>query len=112
MFRTKTRYIRIDGWRGYKQPLDAVVGWNCTGMSSDSPCPTDVGLKESQLAKTFLKKNKIPFRRVVCNTSNVFCIHIYLIVPTEMVEKARALLKDWYNNGIKEETRLLYLVEA
>lgn len=108
MFSKKTKYVSTSAWRGYVQPIFAVIGWNDTGMFSDSPCKTSTGLKESKLAKKFLKQNNIPFRTMTCQTSNVFCVSHFLIVPEEMFERAKKLLSDWYPT-IKDETRLIYL---
>lgn len=105
----KQKYIKTDGWRGYLQPIYAVCGWNDTGTWSDSPCNSNDGQKEGNLVRQFLREHGINFRTVWAKTSNVFCIHRYIIVPVEMFDKARELLEHWYENGIKEKTRLLYL---
>jgi hypothetical protein len=109
-FSTKKRYIHTDGWRGYEQPVYAVAGWNDTGSHDDSPCPTRLGVEEALLVKNLLRQNNIKFRVMTCETSNVFCVHHYLIVPVEQVEQARKIVKDWYAIN-KEDTRLLYQVE-
>lgn len=109
MFSTKKTYVKTDGWRGYEQPIYAVFGWNDTGTWSDSPCNTYKGIKESKLAKTFLRKNRIPFRHIVCRTSNIFCIHHYLIVDVTLLETAKTLVSEFYET-IKDETELLYVV--
>ena len=107
-FNRKQTYHRTDGWRGYSEPTYAIFGWNDTGTWSDSPCPTDMGIKEAKLAKTFLRKNKIPYRTVTCLTSNVFAVHHYLIVPPELYERAKQLARDFYAK-IVNDTNLLYL---
>lgn len=107
-FSKKTKYVRTDAWRGYLQPEFALVGWNDTGMFSDSPCKTDVGLSEAKLAKDFLKKNNIPFRTMTCESSNVFCVHHYLITPPEFYNEAMKKVIEWYSS-VKEQTRLLYI---
>ena len=43
---TKTKYVRIDGWRGYAQPVNAIAGCNDTGNSEDSPCPSSLAQEE------------------------------------------------------------------
>jgi hypothetical protein len=109
-FCEKKKYVRTDGWRGYEQPIYAVAGWNDTGSWSDSPCPTATGIKESHLLKHLLRINKIKFRVMSCQSSNVFCVHHYLIVPVEQIEQARKLVKEWYVIN-RSNTRLLYSVE-
>lgn len=96
-------YIRTDGWRGYEQPKYAVAGANDTGMFEDSPCPSSVCNAELKAVKKALKG--IPVRSMVCQSSNVFCAHRYLVVPPAYVDQAKEIVR----NYIKEnETRLLY----
>ena len=109
-FCAKKKYVRTDGWRGYEQPIYAVAGWNDTGSWSDSPCPSDLGIKESQLVKRVLRQNGIHFRVMSCQSSNVFCVHHYLIVPVEQIEQARKVVSEWYKIN-RANTRLLYSVE-
>lgn len=107
VFDTTTKYIRTDGWRGYSQPVYAVCGANDTGMWEDSPARTDVCLMELERAAKAL--NGIPHKFVTSGTSNVFCIHRYLIVPPSYIEKARELFTVYYELA-KDNTQLLYPV--
>lgn len=109
MFSIKKQWISTDAWRGYEQPIFAVFGWNDTGTWSDSPCNTYEGLKEAKLAKSFLRKKHIPFKHIICRSSNVFCVHHYLVVETTLINTARELAKEFYKT-IEDQTRLLYVV--
>lgn len=101
----KTKWISTDGWRGYEQPVNAVGGANCTGDWEDSPCPSHVTKREIDGFKRILKFNKIPFRQLVCNTSNLFCIKVYVLVPPEFREKALELSTEYSN---RPDMRLFY----
>ena len=100
----KKNYVKTDGWRGYEEPINAICGANNTGNYSDSPCPEKICLAELEKAKKILRKNKIPFRQSWCKTTNVFCIHGYIVVPAKMKETAKNLIAH-----LLSETRLLYL---
>ncbi|NMB83290.1 MAG: hypothetical protein GYA14_15890 [Ignavibacteria bacterium] len=100
----KMEYIRTDGWRGYEQPKNAVCGANNTGNWSDSPCPENVCISELDKAKTVLINNNIPYQLKWCETSNVFCIHGYLIVSGRLKKRAKALIEP-----LIQDTRLLYV---
>lgn len=101
----KKEYIRTDGWRGYTQPVNAICGANDTGSWDNSPCPSKVRADELNKAKKLLRENKIAFRQTVCQTSNVFCVHVYLCVLPEDKEKARQILQP-----LENETQLFYLL--
>jgi hypothetical protein len=101
----KKEYIRTDGWRRYTQPINAVCGANDTGSWDDSPCPSKTRADELNQAKKLLRENKIPFRQTVCQTSNVFCVHVYLCVSPENKERARTILQP-----LESKTRLFYLL--
>ena len=104
-FITATKYVKTDGWRGYEEPIYAIAGANDTGGWSDSPCPSEVATRELNGLREALKG--IPIKEVVCETSNVFCVHRYLIVPPSHIDNARAQVKDYLDIN---ETRLLYAV--
>ena len=42
-----------------------------------------------------LKQNGIRFKTLVCNTSNVFCQSVYLLVDPENKERGLQLSKDY-----------------
>jgi hypothetical protein len=100
---TKTVWVSTSGWRGYEQPLNAIAGANNTGSWSDSPCPSHICEKEIKDFRAILRKNKIASRLKVCQTSNVFCVHVYVLVHPDNREKAQELAKEFQN-----ETTLFY----
>ena len=103
---TKTKWVRTDAWRGYSQPINAVGGANNTGSWEDSPCPAHICKAEIDGFKSILRKNKIRHKVHVGQTSNVFCIHVYVLVANEDRSKALELAKDYERNN----TRLFYAV--
>jgi len=107
IFDTTMKYVKTDGWRGYHEPVYAVCGANNTGMWSDSPCRTDVCLRELDGAIKALKG--IPIKRMTCASSNVFCVHEYVIVPPDHVEKARKIIEQYYET-VRDSVKLLYPV--
>jgi hypothetical protein len=100
---TKSEWIRTDGWRGYLQPLNAVAGANNTGSWDDSPCPSHICESEIKEYRSILRQNKIRSRLKVCQTSNVFCVHVYVLVHPDDKERALELAKEHQHN-----TRLFY----
>jgi hypothetical protein len=107
-FDESTTYKATDGWRGYTEPLYAVVGANDTGMYSDSPCPSNVREAELKAIKEHLQKEGIKTKQIVTESSNVFCVHVYLIAKVKDVERARNIVEAYLENN---ETRLSYLVK-
>lgn len=105
MISTKKRYMATDGWRGYEEPINAVAGANDTGSYSDSPCPTDVRVKELATFKRELSKAGIKYKQVFTQTSNVFCVHVYVLVAPEDREKALEIAE-----LCRPGTRLFYVV--
>ncbi len=107
IFLAQIRYVKTDGWRGYSEPQFAVVGVSDTGGWEDSPCPSHVAESELNAITSLLKKHKIRVKKISCETSNVFCMHHYLIPQLKNVEKARELAKNYLDNS---QTRLLFVV--
>lgn len=101
----KLRYVKADGWRGYSEPITAVCGANNTGNWSDSPCPETVCLSELNRAKKELINANIPYTFKWCESSNVFCVHGYILVKGNRRNTARKLIEP-----LISESRLLYLV--
>lgn len=99
-------WVSTDGWRGYNEPKYAVAGANDTGGWDDSPCPSHVATAELDAIKKAL--GKIPHKEVVCDTSNVFCVHRYIVVPPFYVEQADAIVKGYIADN---DTSLLYSVQ-
>lgn len=100
----KLETIHTDGWRGYQQPIQAVCGANDTGMWDDSPCPTTVCKAELKLATAILRKAKIQYRLMTCQSSNVFCVHRYVVTSKKDMQLAIELIKP-----LISETKLLYI---
>ena len=107
MYSIKKQWIATDGWRGYEKPIYAIAGWNDTGTWEDSPCRSNVGQSEASVLKKHLRKNHVQFRHIVCRSSNVFCVHHYLITPVESFKQSLAVAREWYENN-KSNTYLIY----
>lgn len=106
IFDLSMSWVSSDAWRGYEQPTYAVCGANDTGAWEDSPCPSNVAKREIESIMSVLKKNKIPAKIVTGTTSNVFCVHHYVVVPPHYIDKAKEIASEHYDNT---ETQLLYL---
>jgi hypothetical protein len=100
-------YVKTDGWRGYEQPTYAVAGANDTGMWEDSPCRSDVAQSELQAIMAMLSKSGIKTKVVTCETSNVFCVHHYVVPTIGGYEKAKELVA---SHLMATNTRLAYKV--
>lgn len=107
-FVTSVKSEALDGWRNYDFPEYAVAGANDTGMWSDSPCPSDVNARELEAVRDLLKKNKIPTKFMTLESSNVFMVRNFIIVPPYYVDNAREIVAQYLNDNY---TRLLYIVK-
>lgn len=105
-FDESTTWVSTDAWRGYSRPSYAVVGANDTGMWDDSPCRSDVAVRELEMVTAFLKGKRIRSKVITCETSNVFCVHHYVIVRPSDYESARELVAEYYS---AITTQLLYI---
>ena len=92
----KTKYVSTDGWRGYSQPINAVGGANDTGEYSDSPCKSSVRLREIAGFRKLLRKENIKSTVMVCETSNIFCVHFYVLVHPNDRERALEIANEYY----------------
>jgi hypothetical protein len=73
------RYVRLDGWRGHQEPVYSIHCEPDTGQYDDSPYPN---AEQNIKAKTSeLRRNKIPSRVVTLETSNIFCVNHFIVVP-------------------------------
>lgn len=106
-FILRTSYKKTDGWRGYREPVYAIVGANDTGEYSDSPCPSSVRKAELSAIRKALKAEGILVRQKVCETSNIFCVHVYLVAKPSEADRARQIVKEYLENN---STQLAYLV--
>ena len=102
---TRTRYVRIDGWRGYAYPINAVGGCNDTGTWADSPCNSNVAEAEIKAFTKILRKNGIKYRTTWGRSSNVFMNKRYVCVHQEDREKALELAEEHQSN-----TNLFYAI--
>lgn len=109
LYLMSSTYHKTDGWRGFEEPEFACVGANDTGTWSDSPCPSHIREAELNAIKDMLAENGIKTKQTVCQTSNVFCVHVYLVPQLKNVEKARELVKKYLSEN---DTRLAYVVEG
>lgn len=103
----KKRWVASDGWRGREVPVNAVAGCSDTGSWDDSPCPSNVATAELNEAKGILKKAGIRYRTTWGTTSNIFCIHRYVVVAEEDVDKASQLVAEFVREH-DERLQLLY----
>ena len=101
----KKIWIASSQWRGREEIVNSVCGCADCGTFPDSPANSFVAKNELGLAKVILRKNKIAYRKTTCRSSNVFCVHHYLVVEKNNVERAKELLKP-----LEKETQLFYVV--
>jgi len=73
------RYVRLDGWRGHQEPVYSIHCEPDTGGWDDSPYPNAERNIKAKISE--LKRNKIPCKVVTLETSNVFCVNHFIIVP-------------------------------
>ena len=107
-FNTETKSESLDGWRNYVHPVYAVAGANDTGGWEDSPCPSDVSVGELDTIESILRFKKIPTKQMTLESSNVFMVRHFIIVPPYYVDNAREIVSEFLKNT---DTRLLYLVK-
>ena len=92
----RSRYHRIDGWRGYRIPSLVIVGASDTGMADDSPCPSSIVKEEiERFRREVLKPLGIRSRLVRGGSSNVFCGKRWLRVSAEDFPRAAQAAVDW-----------------
>lgn len=107
-FTTKKRWVATDGWRGYEEPIYYIAGANDTGSWDDSPCPTKTAIAELKGVQSVLRKAKIRTKQIITRSSNVFCVHRYLLVTPSDFERAKEIVNEYYETA-RYETRLLYV---
>lgn len=86
LFDMTCEYIRLDGWRGYSKPIYSVHMEPDTGQWDDSPYPNAEALIKEKMAE--LKSKGIPSKVVTSETSNVFCVNHFIIVPPKYFNDA------------------------
>lgn len=106
----KTRYHKLDAWRGYRIPGPAVAGASDTGDWSDSPCPTDLVKAEiRRLQRECLVPAGIHSRQRLGESSNIFCGKRWVCVAVADWVRAATLVKEWLTEHNRE---LQYLHDA
>ncbi len=85
---TKKVWVSTSGWRGYMTYTNAVGGANDTGSWDDSPCPSSQRKAEIDGFIKKLKVEKIKYRTLWGQTSNVFCVAQFVLVAPEDHERA------------------------
>ena len=96
----KSRYHRLDGWRGYRIPGLAIAGASDTGMASDSPAPSDkVKTEIHRFQRECLRPAGIKSRQRLGSSSNVFCGKRWVCVSEHDWEKAAALALQWIDGN-------------
>ena len=91
-----SRYHRIDGWRGYRIPGNAVAGASDTGMAWDSPCPSDRVKAEIKRFRTeCLGAAGIKSRTRSGGSSNAFCGKRWVMVDDADYPRAAELTAAW-----------------
>jgi hypothetical protein len=84
-FDESQEYVRLDGWRGYAKPKYSVHCEPDTGAWDDSPYPN---AERNIKAKTSeLRRNKIPYKIVTLETSNVFCVNHFIVIPPKFYDE-------------------------
>lgn len=90
------RYHRIDGWRGYSIPANAIVGVSDTGTWEDSPCPTPLVKAElARFQREVLRPLGIKSRTTFGSSSNVFCGKRWLVVKKASFNTAAHAALKW-----------------
>jgi hypothetical protein len=107
MSRKSKRIIR-DGWYWYEEPVNWVAAVNDTGMSQESPCPTDLGENELRLIVEVLNENHINFSQMSCNTWNPFFRRKYIVVDSRDLRRTVQLIESVRDN-FYAMTRLLFV---
>jgi hydroxymethylpyrimidine pyrophosphatase-like HAD family hydrolase len=108
-FNEEMNYIRTDGWRGYEEPKYAIAGANNAGNWADSPCKSDICESEIKDIREYLLDHNVPTKIKVCETSNIFCVHVYLIPKVKDYQKGVELVGKYLSEN---ETKLLYKVNT
>lgn len=100
-------WVSTDGQRGYEEPKYACAGANDTGMWSDSPCRTDVCEHDLNVLSATLLAKGIKTKQIITKSSNIFCVHHYLLPQLKNVDRARKIVKEFLENN---HTQLAYSV--
>jgi hypothetical protein len=102
----KKVWVSSDGWRGYFTLANAVAGSSDTGSWDDSPCPSNSVTAELNAVKKALKKAGINYRTTWAPSSNIFCMHRYVVVAEEQVERGKEIVQEWLDTS---ENQFVYV---
>lgn len=105
----KGRYHRIDGWRGYRIPANAVAGASDTGMWEDSPAPSNKVAAEVRKVGRVLNAAGIKYRTRFGTTSNVFAGKRWIVVREGDFDRAARLMADYIRD---HDSELRYVHDA
>lgn len=95
-----------DTWRPYIKYKFAIAGANDTGTLPDSPANSNTARKELALVKSALRKLNIPFKEKALESTNIFMIRWFIVVPEEYVEQGKNLVMEILRQN---DTYSLYL---
>jgi len=98
----KKVWVSSDGWRGRFTPVNAVAGSADTGSWDDSPCPSNSVTAELNAIKKALKQEGINYKSTWGSSSNLFCIHRYIVVAEEDVEQGKQVVRQWLDSNRNE----------
>lgn len=84
-FDTTCEYVRLDGWRGYSKPIYSIHMEPDTGGWDDSPFPNAALNLKAKISE--LMRNKIPSKVVTLETSNVFCVNHFIVIPPKFYDE-------------------------
>lgn len=85
VFDMTCEYIHLDGWSGYSKPIYSIHCEPDTGQWDDSPFPNAEQNIKAKISE--LKRNKIPHKVVTLETSNVFCVNHYIVLPPKFYDE-------------------------
>ena len=102
---TKKILVSTGGWGWKMRPINAIAGCNDTGNEGDSPCPSSKREAEIKGFTALLRREKIKYRLIWGESSNVFCQTQYVVVADEDKQRATELAKSYDSS-----TRLFYAI--
>ena len=89
----RKRYVRIDGWRGYYEPVPP-EGWE---LLADCQVVNAAGEQCRDIIGKWLRSQKIRYRSGYLQTSNVFSANMYIVVEGgKLSDELRKRIDDWF----------------
>lgn len=108
MVHKTTKWIRTDAWRGYEQPINAVMGASDTGGWEDSPAPSDKVNSEIDQFRSGLSVAGVKSKVVTTSSSNAFMVKRWVVVDKRVLKKAKEMAKTY----LKGNPSLSYIHEV